>query len=72
MMLDHYTQTKCLLVSYDPKPAGVLLEMSADRAPRVVAAEAAPAEIGRLRAEHGPSMRFQSGGCCDGSSPLRH
>jgi aldehyde dehydrogenase len=22
MMLDHYTQTKCLLVSYDPKPRG--------------------------------------------------
>src|SRR5579871_2267129 len=22
MMLDHYTQTKCLLVSYDPKPLG--------------------------------------------------
>ena len=22
MMLDHYTQTKCLLVSYDPKPIG--------------------------------------------------
>lgn len=23
MMLDHYTQTKCLLVSYDPKPMGL-------------------------------------------------
>ena len=23
MMLDHYTQTKCLLVSYDPKPLGL-------------------------------------------------
>ena len=22
MMLDHYTQTKCLLVSYDPEPLG--------------------------------------------------
>ena len=22
MMLDHYSQTKCLLVSYDPKPLG--------------------------------------------------
>jgi acyl-CoA reductase-like NAD-dependent aldehyde dehydrogenase len=22
MMLDHYTQTKCMLVSYDPKPLG--------------------------------------------------
>ena len=24
MMLDHYTQTKCLLVSYDPKPLGLV------------------------------------------------
>ena len=23
MMLDHYSQTKCLLVSYDPKPLGL-------------------------------------------------
>ena len=22
MMLEHYSQTKCLLVSYDPKPMG--------------------------------------------------
>jgi aldehyde dehydrogenase len=22
MMLDHYSQTKCLLVSYDPNPMG--------------------------------------------------
>ena len=28
------------------------------------------AEIGRLRAEYGPLMFFQSGGCCDGSSPM--
>jgi len=41
-----------------------------DTAPRVVATEAAIAEIGRLRAEHGPLMFFQSGGCCDGSSPM--
>jgi aldehyde dehydrogenase len=26
MMLDHYTQTKCLLVSYDPKPMGFFQE----------------------------------------------
>ena len=44
--------------------------MSADQAPRVVATEAALAEIERLRAEHGPLMFFQSGGCCDGSSPV--
>jgi hypothetical protein len=44
--------------------------MGADQAPRVVATEAALAEIERLRAEHGPLMFFQSGGCCDGSSPI--
>jgi uncharacterized protein (DUF779 family) len=44
--------------------------MQADPAPRVVATESAVAEIGRLRAEHGPLMFFQSGGCCDGSSPM--
>ncbi len=44
--------------------------MQADSDPRVVATDAAVAEIGRLRAEHGPLMFFQSGGCCDGSSPM--
>jgi len=44
--------------------------MQADPIPRVVATESAVAEIGRLRAEHGPLMFFQSGGCCDGSSPM--
>jgi uncharacterized protein len=32
--------------------------------------EAAAAELDRLRERHGPLMLFQSGGCCDGSSPL--
>ena len=44
--------------------------MQADPSPRVVATESAIAEIRRLRAEHGPLMFFQSGGCCDGSSPM--
>ena len=44
--------------------------MSADTAPRVAATEAALAELARLRAEHGPLVLFQSGGCCDGSSPM--
>jgi uncharacterized protein (DUF779 family) len=44
--------------------------MRTDLAPRVVATDSAVAEIGRLRAEHGPLMFFCSGGCCDGSSPL--
>ena len=37
---------------------------------RVVATEAALAFIARLRAKHGPLMFHQSGGCCDGSSPM--
>ena len=44
--------------------------MQADPSLRVVATESAVAEIGRLRDEHGPLMFFQSGGCCDGSSPM--
>ena len=32
--------------------------------------EAALAELERLRERHGPLMLFQSGGCCDGGSPL--
>jgi uncharacterized protein (DUF779 family) len=38
--------------------------------PRVVATEAALALIARLAAKHGPLMFHQSGGCCDGSSPM--
>ena len=41
-----------------------------DLALRVVATDAAIAEIRRLKAERGPLMFFQSGGCCDGSSPM--
>ena len=44
--------------------------MPTDQAPRVVATGTAIAELRRLRAEHGPLMLFQSGGCCDGSSPM--
>jgi uncharacterized protein (DUF779 family) len=38
--------------------------------PRVVATEAALALIERLVARHGELMFHQSGGCCDGSSPV--
>ncbi|CAB3644980.1 MAG: DUF779 domain-containing protein [Achromobacter pulmonis] len=38
--------------------------------PRVVATDAARALIETLRARHGPLMFHQSGGCCDGSSPM--
>jgi uncharacterized protein (DUF779 family) len=44
--------------------------MSTDQALRVVATEAAIAELERLRAEHGPLDLHLSGGCCDGSSPM--
>ena len=44
--------------------------MQANPSPRVVTTESAVAEIGRLRVDHGPLMFFQSGGCCDGSSPM--
>lgn len=37
---------------------------------RIVATEAALAELARLRSLHGPLMLFLSGGCCDGSSPM--
>jgi uncharacterized protein (DUF779 family) len=37
---------------------------------KVIATEAALALIERLKAKHGPLMFHQSGGCCDGSSPM--
>jgi uncharacterized protein (DUF779 family) len=44
--------------------------MAADTSARVVATGAALAELERLRESHGPLMLYQSGGCCDGSSPM--
>ena len=37
---------------------------------RVVATPAALALLGAIRADHGPVLFHQSGGCCDGSSPM--
>jgi uncharacterized protein len=37
---------------------------------KVLATEAALVLIDRLRSKHGPVMFHQSGGCCDGSSPM--
>jgi len=37
---------------------------------KVVATEAALELIERLKAKYGPVMFHQSGGCCDGSSPM--
>lgn len=44
--------------------------MSSDRPLGIAATDSAIAEIGRLKAEYGPLMFVQSGGCCDGSSPM--
>ncbi len=38
--------------------------------PRVVATEAALALLAEIVADHGPVLFHQSGGCCDGSSPM--
>ncbi len=37
---------------------------------RVLVSEEAQKVIDQLRDEHGPLMFHQSGGCCDGSSPM--
>ena len=37
---------------------------------RVLVTEDAKALIDQLRKDHGPLMFHQSGGCCDGSSPM--
>jgi uncharacterized protein (DUF779 family) len=37
---------------------------------RVLITPEAEAVVNRLRAVHGPLMFHQSGGCCDGSSPM--
>ncbi|KXH80754.1 DUF779 domain-containing protein [Sporosarcina sp. HYO08] len=37
---------------------------------RVIATDAALELIDHLKAKHGPLMFHQSGGCCDGSSPM--
>ena len=38
--------------------------------PRVLISDQAKAIVEELRAEHGDLMFHQSGGCCDGSSPM--
>jgi len=37
---------------------------------RVAITDAAAEVLGRLEAQHGPLLFHQSGGCCDGSSPM--
>ncbi len=41
-----------------------------DAPEQVLRTEAAAELMGRLAAKHGPLMFHQSGGCCDGSSPM--
>ncbi|WRZ94356.1 DUF779 domain-containing protein [Streptomyces sp. NBC_01007] len=41
-----------------------------DVVPRVELTPAAAELLRRLRAQHGPLMFHQSGGCCDGSAPM--
>jgi uncharacterized protein len=44
--------------------------MNDDSIPRVTATPAALDLIATLQNEHGPVLFHQSGGCCDGSSPM--
>ena len=44
--------------------------MSQDQQSRVAVTEAAAELLRSLRDLHGPLMIHQSGGCCDGSSPM--
>lgn len=41
-----------------------------EKVERVLASDAAKAVIEQLRAQHGPLIFHQSGGCCDGSAPM--
>lgn len=51
--------------------SAVFPEAAASGVPaQVIATPAALALIERLRARHGPLLFHQSGGCCDGSSPM--
>jgi len=46
-------------------------EMNSEALPQqVILTSTAVALIDKLRAKHGPVMFHQSGGCCDGSSPM--
>ena len=57
-----------------PQEAGLLLSPALpgdqDSVPRVLVTDEAAAVLRGLEAEHGPLLFHQSGGCCDGSSPM--
>jgi len=44
--------------------------MTTEKVARVLATDAAQELIALLKTKHGPLMFHQSGGCCDGSSPM--
>ncbi|MFF2275156.1 DUF779 domain-containing protein [Agromyces sp. NPDC058126] len=46
------------------------ITIAGEASPRVELAPAATGLLRRLWAQHGPLMFHQSGGCCDGSSPM--
>jgi uncharacterized protein len=50
----------------DAEDAGTLMTS----VEKVAITEAAAGLVGELAAEHGPLLFHQSGGCCDGSSPM--
>ena len=48
-----------------------MVEQDTETVPEQVrSTPAAEALMGKLKAKHGPLMFHQSGGCCDGSSPM--
>ncbi|HVJ42261.1 MAG TPA: DUF779 domain-containing protein [Dongiaceae bacterium] len=51
-------------------PASSSSAASTAYVPRVIATASAEALIEKLRGQHGPVLFHQSGGCCDGSSPM--
>lgn len=58
------TETAIHCVTDDSLPLG------AEPARRVTATDAARAFLAEIRADHGDVLFHQSGGCCDGSSPM--
>ncbi len=53
-----------------PTPTDQAADVMAQVPAQVLASEAAIQLIRKLRAQHGELMFHQSGGCCDGSSPM--
>jgi uncharacterized protein (DUF779 family) len=54
-------------IKMEVRPAGASIT---EAPPQVICTAAATALMEKLAAKHGPLMFHQSGGCCDGSSPM--